>query len=79
MRIQSRSIIDTLLLTSSNRPIIQEQEGLTIHNNEKSQLRALLLPALIFLSGPTDKAIRAQIAELVSIIVEYDLPEKWVD
>ncbi len=79
VRIQSRSIIDTLLLTLSDRPIIQEQEGLTIHNNEKSQLRAQLVPALIFLSGPTDKAIRAQIAETVSIIAEYDFPEKWDD
>ena len=32
---------------------------------------------MIALSGPKDKAIRAQIAESVSLIAEIDFPENW--
>jgi hypothetical protein len=32
---------------------------------------------MISLSSPTDKALRAQIAESVSIIAELDFPQKW--
>ena len=34
---------------------------------------------MIALSGASDKAIRAQIAESVSLIAELDFPERWPD
>ena len=34
---------------------------------------------MIALSGPNEKAIRAQIAESVSLIAELDFPERWPD
>ena len=34
---------------------------------------------MIALSGPSEKAIRAQIAESVSLIAELDFPERWPD
>ena len=34
---------------------------------------------MISLSGASDKAIRAQIAESVSLIAELDFPERWPD
>jgi exportin-2 (importin alpha re-exporter) len=34
---------------------------------------------MIALSGPNDKAVRAQIAESVSLIAELDFPERWPD
>ena len=34
---------------------------------------------MIALSGASNKAIRAQIAESVSLMVELDLPDRWPD
>jgi hypothetical protein len=34
---------------------------------------------MIALSGPNEKAIRAQVAESVSLIAELDFPERWPD
>ena len=34
---------------------------------------------MIALSNPTDKGIRAQIAESVALIAELDFPSKWPD
>ena len=34
---------------------------------------------MIALSGTNEKAIRAQIAESVSLIAELDFPERWPD
>ncbi|KAN0129953.1 Armadillo-type fold [Lactarius tabidus] len=42
-------------------------------------LKLHLVPAMIAHSGVSDKAIRAQIAESVSLITELDLPERWPD
>ena len=56
------------------------------HSNErtstvadKDALKPQLVPAMIALSGASDKAIRAQIAESVSLIAELDFPERWPD
>lgn len=46
---------------------------------DKTSLKAELVPAMIYLSNPTDKSSRAQIAEAVSLIAEYDFPERWPD
>lgn len=37
------------------------------------------MPAMLALSNPTDKTIRTQIAEAVSLIAELDFPNKWPD
>jgi exportin-2 (importin alpha re-exporter) len=34
---------------------------------------------MIALSGPNEKAIRAQVVESVSLIAELDFPERWPD
>jgi hypothetical protein len=34
---------------------------------------------MIALSSPSEKAIRAQVAESVSLIAELDFPERWRD
>lgn len=34
---------------------------------------------MLALSNPSDKVIRAQVAEAVSLIAELDFPEKWPD
>lgn len=44
---------------------------------DKEALRAELVPAMLSLSAPTDKAIRAQVAESVALIAELDFPVKW--
>jgi exportin-2 (importin alpha re-exporter) len=46
---------------------------------DKEALKPRLVPAMIALSGPNEKAIRAQIAESVSLIAELDFPERWPD
>ncbi|KAI5122027.1 hypothetical protein M0805_008018 [Coniferiporia weirii] len=54
-----------------------EEDEPLIPEGEKGHLRSLLVPAMITLSGPTDKNLRAQVAETVSIIAGYDFPERW--
>ena len=44
---------------------------------DKAQLRAELVPAMLALSAPSDKAVRVQIAEAISLIAELDFPSKW--
>jgi exportin-2 (importin alpha re-exporter) len=34
---------------------------------------------MIALSGRNEKAVRAQVAEAVSLIAELDFPERWPD
>ena len=46
---------------------------------DKETLKPQLVPAMIALSGPNEKAIRAQIAESVSLIADLDFPERWPD
>lgn len=37
----------------------------------------MLVPAMITLSAKSDRTLRAQVAETVSIIAGYDFPERW--
>lgn len=46
---------------------------------DKAALRNQLVPAMLALSNPTEKTIRTQIAEAVSLIAELDFPSKWPD
>jgi hypothetical protein len=55
------------------------QDVQPLSNEDKVALRAELVPAMLSLSSPTDKAIRAQVAESVALIAELDFPVKWVD
>jgi hypothetical protein len=45
--------------------------------SDKETLRSQLVSAMLTLSRPEDKSIRAQVAEAVSLIAELDFPEKW--
>ncbi|PPR06747.1 hypothetical protein CVT24_013054 [Panaeolus cyanescens] len=56
-----------------------EEEVQPLAETDKAALRANLVPAMLALSSPTDKAIRAQVAESVALIAELDFPEKWGD
>ena len=44
---------------------------------DKQQLRTMLVPAMITLSAKSEKTLRAQVAETVSIIAGYEFPERW--
>ena len=55
----------------------QDAEETPISPGDKTTIRNQLVPAMIALSLPTDKAFRAQIAESVSVIAELDFPQKW--
>lgn len=61
-------------LLSSKRSIKDIQP---LANEDKVALRAQLVPAMLALSAPADKAIRAQVAESVALIAELDFPNKW--
>lgn len=41
------------------------------------KLRANLIPAMIALASANERALRAQIAETVSLIAAVDFPEQW--
>ncbi|KAG1807455.1 CAS/CSE protein [Suillus subaureus] len=56
-----------------------EEDDEPLPEADKAALRTQLVPAMIALSDPTDKAIRAQIAESVALIAELDFPAKWTD
>lgn len=56
-----------------------EEDDAPLPEADKAALRSQLVPAMIALSDPTDKAIRAQIAESVALIAELDFPVKWTD
>jgi exportin-2 (importin alpha re-exporter) len=56
-----------------------EEDDEPLPEADKAALRSQLVPAMIALSDPTDKAIRAQIAESVALIAELDFPVKWTD
>ncbi len=58
---------------------LQLQDEYPISVADKEALKPQLVPAMIALSGASDKAIRAQIAESVSLIAELDFPERWPD
>ncbi|KAG7451472.1 importin alpha re-exporter [Guyanagaster necrorhizus] len=54
-----------------------EEDVQPLTEQDKVVLRSELVPAMLALSNPSDKAIRAQVAESVSLIAELDFPEKW--
>ncbi|KAF8963542.1 importin alpha re-exporter [Flammula alnicola] len=54
-----------------------EEDVQPLAEQDKAALRAELVPAMLALSAPADKAIRAQVAESVSLIAELDFPVKW--
>ncbi|THH15070.1 hypothetical protein EW146_g5342 [Bondarzewia mesenterica] len=56
-----------------------EDDESPISEKDKVSLKSQLVPAMISLSSPSDKAIRAQIAESVSLIAEIDFPSAWPD
>ncbi|TFK20990.1 importin alpha re-exporter [Coprinopsis marcescibilis] len=56
-----------------------EEEDQPLAENDKAALRSQLVPAMLALSNPSDKAIRAQIAESVALIAQLDFPIKWTD
>lgn len=56
-----------------------EDEENPISDGDKASLKRELVPAMIYLSGPTDKSSRAQVAEAVSLIAKSDFPEQWPD
>ncbi|KIP01732.1 hypothetical protein PHLGIDRAFT_336871 [Phlebiopsis gigantea 11061_1 CR5-6] len=56
----------------------EDEEG-PVPENDKASLRNDLVPAMIALSAPTDKAVRAQIAESISLIASVDFPQPWTD
>ncbi|KAF4612796.1 hypothetical protein D9613_011749 [Agrocybe pediades] len=56
-----------------------EEDVQGVPEQDKTALRAELVPAMIALSNPADKAIRTQVAESVSLIAELDFPNKWVN
>ena len=55
------------------------QEDVPTPEADKVAVRNDLVPAMIALSAPTDKAIRAQIAESISLIASNDFPDPWSD
>ncbi|KAF5343738.1 hypothetical protein D9756_011534 [Leucocoprinus leucothites] len=56
-----------------------EEEVQPLLEQDKVALRGQLVPAMLSLSNPTDKTIRMQIAESVSLIAELDFPKNWPD
>ncbi|KAG6841642.1 hypothetical protein C0991_008627 [Blastosporella zonata] len=54
-----------------------EEDVQPLAEQDKVALRSELVPAMLALSSPSDKAIRAQVAESVSLIAELDFPHKW--
>ncbi|OJT05838.1 Importin-alpha re-exporter [Trametes pubescens] len=46
---------------------------------DRAALRSALVPAMIQLSNASDKAVRAQVAESISLIAKVDFPEQWPD
>ncbi|KAL1949825.1 hypothetical protein VTO73DRAFT_8706 [Trametes versicolor] len=46
---------------------------------DRAALRNALVPAMIQLSNASDKAVRAQVAESISLIAKVDFPEQWPD
>lgn len=58
--------------------ILQDEQP--IADPDKASLRASLVPAMLALSSsPSDKGIRAQIAESISLVAELDFPNVWAD
>ncbi|KZT24288.1 hypothetical protein NEOLEDRAFT_1179287 [Neolentinus lepideus HHB14362 ss-1] len=45
----------------------------------QAAIRAGIVPAMISLCGPTDKALRAQLLETAAVIAAFDFPDRWSD
>jgi len=56
-----------------------KQDVQALPENDKIALRNQLVPTMLGLSAPSDRAIRVQVAESVSLIAELDFPTKWTD
>ncbi|KAH9945469.1 CAS/CSE protein [Epithele typhae] len=56
-----------------------EDDEPPISDPDRAALRDALVPAMIALSSPTDKAVRAQIAESIALVAKSDFPEHWPD
>ncbi|KZT00874.1 uncharacterized protein LAESUDRAFT_731806 [Laetiporus sulphureus 93-53] len=56
-----------------------EDDEPPIPEADKAVLRNQLVPAMIALSNASDKTMRAQIAESISLVANCDFPEKWSD
>lgn len=67
------------LVADVSRRVSVLQEDAPIPDADKTSLRNDLVPAMIALSQPTDKGVRAQIAESISLIASADFPEPWND
>lgn len=48
-------------------------------DEDKAALKAQLVPAMLALSAHSDRGLRAQIAETVTIVAKYDFPHDWPD
>lgn len=53
------------------------QETNPISEADKVDLRIQLVPSILALSNPRDKAMRAQVTETVQLIAELDFPDRW--
>jgi exportin-2 (importin alpha re-exporter) len=58
---------------------LRQQDVQPLPAQDKALLRSQLVPAMIALSGASDKAIRTQIAQAISLIAELDFPSQWGD
>jgi exportin-2 (importin alpha re-exporter) len=56
-----------------------EEDAPLLADPVKAQLREQLVPAMVALSAPADKPVRAQLAETVSVIAAMDFPDLWPD
>lgn len=55
------------------------QDEPPIPDADRVSLRNEIIPAMINLSSASDKAMRAQVAESISLIASSDFPERWPD
>ncbi|KAG6820300.1 hypothetical protein H0H93_002564 [Arthromyces matolae] len=56
-----------------------EEDVQPLAEEDKAALRSQLVPAMLALSNPADRSIRAQVAEAVALIAELDFPTKWTN
>jgi exportin-2 (importin alpha re-exporter) len=57
----------------------QESDEPSIAPQEKTLIRAELVKAMVSLSSPSDKLLRAQIGEAVGLVAAVDFPDRWQD
>ncbi|KZP26100.1 hypothetical protein FIBSPDRAFT_887493 [Athelia psychrophila] len=59
--------------------VLWEEDINPMPDSDKVEPRKALVTAMLHLSTPGDKTIRAKVAESVSLIAELDFPERWPD